>query len=394
MKHRFILLFTALIAFSILAGCGNTNPPTMPGEATNKTQSLKSGHNLLGLYQFMIDEENETLNFVPLRACELHLNIVTFMEPPAGENFGIDQVFDFEPGKITVDLFIKHPFPDLDLVTVFDVSGIIISHGSMDFPYSETLKFPGGDDVQLLNPDGYIRWWNPVEFPENPTMPAFGYVDGMMGVPDSAGQFDATMNGYKYFATGLTDPAADLSAIDTSMRGALVPGTTSVRRYELGYTPGNFVFNYAIDANWDMPDTSDEVIDIPGDFPISANRPEPYRLEIKNVYNDLSYSITAGMAEGILGMDVWVYAWHDAEESMACAYSQGDELSGMCNPEPIEVGDGYAVYPLLLFPANLQSTDDFMIWVGAEAMVYGYQDFVPGEIQGFYVQDWVSVAEQ
>ena len=396
MRTRFIHLIFIIFGISVFVGCSGVGIPTAPSDQPDSIShgsATKSGHILLGLYRFMIDPENETLTYVPLRAGEMHMNIVAFMQPPVGINFGIEDVVDVQPGLITVDLFIKHPFEDADFATVFDVCGIVITRGSLDYPYSDTAKFAGEGDVRLLNPDGYSRWWNPSEFPPN-TQAIFGYKDGILGIPYSVGEYDATLNPYKYFATGMTDPTAGREAIDTGMRGALVPGTKSIRRYEIAFDPALLYFNYAIDANWELPDMSDPDIVIPDDFPFSANRPEPYWIELENIDNNLSYNTSTGEGSGFLGLSVKVFDWYGADTDMTCAYSQGTELEGSCNPMPYETGDGWATYGLFLNVSTLTSADDFMIWVGAECPEYGYQDFVPYEIQGMYIQQWVSVTEE
>jgi hypothetical protein len=394
MKSRLFLLSVILAVINGLLGCGGTDSPISPDAKLPEIQLSQSGHMLLGLYQFKIDPETKTLSFAQQRLCEMHLNITAFMEPPFGVNFGIEDIVDFQPGLIVADLFIRHPFDGVDAATVFDVCGTIITRGSNDYPYSETMKFAGDADVRLLNPDGYIRWWNPTEFPFNPDKVLYGYKDGFMGIPDSEGHFDSTINPYKYFATGMTDPIAGHEAIDPSLRGALIPGTKSVRRYEIAYDPGSLYFNYAIDANWDAPDMSDPEIVIPDDFPMSANRPEPYWLEIQDMTNSLSYSTVTGEASGTLSFNIKIWDWFDANHDLACAYSQDGELLPLCSIVPIDSGDGWAVYPMFLTPNAITSTDDIMVWIVGQAFVFDYQGFLPSEIQAMYIRQWVTVADQ
>ncbi|MCX6645770.1 MAG: hypothetical protein NTY09_05365 [bacterium] len=392
------LLILALTIFAF-TGCGGNSLPTAPPsgqiDSTLQSQTSQSGHLLLGLYRFKIDPDNpdNPISYVPLREGEMHLNIISFMQPPVGMNFGIEDVVDVQPGLITVDLFVKHPFLGADVTTVFDVCGIIISRGSNNYPYSDTAKFASDADVRLMNPDGFMRWWNPTEFPPN-TQAIFGYRDGILGIPNSVGQYDATLNPYKYFATGMTDPTAGREAIDAAMRGALLPGTKSVRRYEIAFDPSALYFNYAIDANWEAPDMSDPDIVIPDDFPVSANRPEPYWIEIESMDNTLTYNTATQEASGSLGLTIVVYDWFGANDDLTCAYSQGNELLGTCNPMPFETGDGYAKFGLILGISEITSADDFMIWVGGECKTYNYQGFVPYEIQGMYIQQWVTVLEE
>ncbi len=384
------LLLTALISMS----CAGTELPTIPSATDNISNTSGNTHTCLGLWQFRIDPDNDTVEFMPLRVEQIHMNGLAYMEPPAGVSLAIDQVVDITPGEVTVDIAISHPYPGMNFAAAFDVCGILITHGSMYFPYSEDLLFPDEGDLRLLNPDGYIRWWNPVEFPPNASRPQFGYIDGLLGKRHDEFNFTATLNGYKYFASDLDDPEKPLSELDTSMRGALLPGTTSIRRYQIAFTPGNLVFNYAVDANWAPAESSGPPIVIPDDFPFSANRPEPYRLELKNIENTLAWNTSAAMAEGALALSVYVYDWHDAGDDMVCAFPQNDELMGMCNPTPVEVGDGYSVYKFRLIPMMMDSADDIRIWFGGECKETGYQDILPFEFQGMYIQEWFEVEEK
>jgi hypothetical protein len=269
----------------------------------------------------------------------------------------------------------------------------LIGHGSFYYPFSDKLFFAGPGDVHLLNPDGYTRWWNPVEFPANVVNPSGGYIDGLLGKPHSVADFDATLNGYKYFASDLTSPDADLSELSFNMRGAFVPGTSCVRRYVIGFTPANLVFNYAVDADW-APPTGTKPFDIPDDFPPSANRPEAYRVELHNIQNSLAYDTDTGTGSGILSMSVWVYDWFEAGSNTVCAYPMGDALMGGCNPFPAGGDENYSVFKADLWPLSMTSADDVLVWIEAECEEKGYQGAVPDKRQAAYIQFVAEIAEQ
>jgi hypothetical protein len=348
---------------------------------------------LLGLWQFTIHPVDETISLKPLRSGSIHMNALAFMEPPAGQMLYIDQVVDLQAGEITVDIAFTHPYPGLDFATAFDVSGILISHGSVYYPLSDELYFPGDDQLRLLNADGYTRWWNPVEFPYNPAKPQAGYVDGLLGKPDSVAGFTATLNGYKYFASDLAEPDSPLSDLDLDMRGAFVPGTTCIRRYQIGFNPGSLVFNYAVDASW-APPVGGPPITIPDSFPFSANRPEPYRMEIHDLNNTLEYNASSGMVEGMATMDVDVYDWHNAGENFVCCFAQNDELMGMCMPFPTGGTEDYSTYNVELWPGSMDSGGDVALWFGMDCDVCDYQGALPGDLQAVYFRGSINVPEK
>jgi len=399
MSARYCTFLTAIIfSIFIVSGCGSAGNPTVPSDPLSQAQNASShpGRSNLGLWQFRIDPDNKTVDVYPLRTVMTHMNGLAFMEPPAGALLGIDQVVDFQPGEMTLDIKLTHPYASLKKTAAFDVCGILISHGSMDFPLFTKYKWPGTDVVHLKNPDGYTRWWNPIEFPANEALPHTGYVDGLLGTPNETGQFTATLNPYKYFATDLTDPEGTLDTLDHDRRGVFEPGTSCIRRYVIGFTPGSLVFNYAVDANWFPPVPSGpggDVI-IPDDFPASANRPEPYYIEVKNINNTLAYDTSAGSAEGGLAFSVYVYDWFEPEGNKVCPYAQDNEIQGFCNPTPSEVGDGYAAFNIDCFPALMDGPGDFMMWLSVENDEMDYQGALPFEKISVYFQTTFNIAEK
>ncbi len=393
-RTAFSIYLIQIILFTAFTGCGNPGTPSLPDTpGTQITNNTSQTHTCLGLWQFHIDPATESIDYIPLRTSEIHMNGLAFMEPPVGVALAIDQIVDFSSSVVTVDIKITHPYAGMDFATAFDVSGILISHGSLLFPFSDSLYFPGEDNVRLLNPDGFTRWWNPVEFPENAAKPHMGYIDGLLGKEHSEVDFNAILNGYKYFASDLSDPEASLSELDKSMRGAFIPGTSCTRRYQIGFTPGSLVFNYAVDANWAPADGGPPIV-IPDDFPFSANRPEAYRIELQNVNNTLTWDPDLEIAEGAVAMSVYVYDWHNAGENMCCAFAQDDKLMGFCVPEPVDYGDGWAVFNMDMFPMMMDSGDDILAWFGIECEEYDYQGALPFEIQGVYFQEWFTVEEK
>lgn len=394
-SDRYHILSTVLV-FIMAAGCSGAAPVAseLPCPSPDAHSTSGQSRSLLGYWECLIIPDTGKIEFTPVRGSQMHMNALAFLEPPVGVNLALDQVVGFSPGEITVDIAISHPYPGMNFATGFDVTGILVSRGSMQFPLIDKLKFPGENDVRLLNPDGYIRWWNPDEFPINDSVKYKGYIDGLMGTPLAAGQFDATLNGYKYFATDLTDPDAPLSDLDPANRGALVPGTTCIRRYVIGYTPGNLVFNYAVDASWAAPDLSSPPIVIPDDFPLTANRPEAYRIDIQNFNNTLAWNEAEQESSGSIKMSVYVYDWQKASENMVCTYSQNGQTLDVCNFFPAGGDSTTSYYNFDIPPIGLNSADDFLLWLVVDSNVSGYDGFIPFELQSVYFPMTISVTEE
>jgi len=167
-------------------------------------------HNLWGLWEFKLDAAAQTLEAVPKREADIHLNALKFLEPPPYLYLTIDGI-SVEGNIVKVLLGLRHPFLALDQFTGFDVSGIIFTNGTVTGFSDPDLVMTGEGDIRLLNADGYTRWWNPSEFPHTQTV--FGYRDGLLGAPYGSAGYNCTLNGYKYFCDDLEakDPMENVS---------------------------------------------------------------------------------------------------------------------------------------------------------------------------------------
>jgi len=374
-------IFSILIALLFLVlfiGC-TTNPfpdPVTPATSdsvpTIRDTDNSPGHNLLGFFECRLDPDTEILEFVPLRYTQLHLNALRFMEPPPPVNVTLSN-FAFVDGVIDVDVSLVHPFAGLDQFTGFDVCGIVITSGNITGFSDPDIVIAGEGETRLTNPDGLTRWWNPVEFPFNPETPVFGYIDGILGTPDSVADFSATLNGYKYHADSL-DADDSVSDLDTSTRGSFSAGATNTRHYTIEIDSG-LVFNYAVDALWAPPDNNPPVV--PDDFPPDANREVPYFLEITITDNTLAYVPSTGTASGDLELDVTCYDWFDADQNTVRV-----EVPGVFDPVISDTPTGgtstCATYHLVLSDPVLDSSDPIDVWVSAEKGT-GYEGLLPGK---------------
>ncbi|MCX6645450.1 MAG: hypothetical protein NTY09_03705, partial [bacterium] len=176
-----------------------------------------------------------------------------------------------------MDFIITHPFAGMPTFTAFDMHGIILCNGSEN---ANGIVFPGSNELQVQNADGFTRWWNPSEF----TDPGFfGYMNSLYAIEDPDGPPTSNINPYKLFGDGLMS-LTDVSYLTTiplaheDARAVFRSGVTNRREYDVQFPWSGgpvFYFDYAVDCSWDMP-YNDPPTQIPGDFPIAANAPEAF----------------------------------------------------------------------------------------------------------------------
>lgn len=276
-----------------------------------------AGHQCWGLWQLLVDRANETIDVVPMREVDFHLNALGFLEPPVLKYVNLDWKtlkFDTEKNSVEVVVILKHPFEGLQEFTGFDVKGILITNGTQHLnpkAYDNGEVFASYGQPRLKNPDGMTRWWNPMEFLGNAP---FGYKPGgLLGTPGGAGVFSATLNGFKYFCKGLS-PTQEMGEFDMSDRGCFPAGGQYSRLYQIdfGTDKSDFmVFNYAVDASWMLPEHIPPVV--PDDFSISANSPEPFWIETNILTNELYYLPAAHEGGGRLEMMITVHDWQGVD---------------------------------------------------------------------------------
>ncbi len=308
------VLASFIILVGLIGACSGQNdipsipriaePPDIPAESGD---SLRAGNMLWGYFTGHANLEKQIFELSPNRAAAMHLNLV-----PTADQLNLIDVHvlwsesNLSLGQITVDVTLNNPFASQARYPGFDVRGIFITSSSVEI--ANGLWTAGDQDPRLLNPDGYTRWWNPVEFTDPGVM---GYSDGKLGAPNS-GQLDAEINAYKIFADALITPDIDpvlLSVTDISgpFGRAVFHGASNTRRYELQFPPGDAYFNYAIDASWAAPTASPP--EVPDDFPANANSREPWFVLCYVTENTLTYNSSSGEHNGNLVIDILVYDW-------------------------------------------------------------------------------------
>ncbi len=382
--ERTIAAFAVLgILLIIPAGCSDNNPVGDPFSTPLTIESSSASrdaahHGLLGYYRCVVDPDIPDLKIIPIRASEFHLNALRFLEPPPPTRITLSNL-EISGGRVDVDVQFTHPFGGLPQFSGFDVCGIIITSGSITGFSDPDIVIAGEGDTRLVNADGLTRWWNPREFPPNPNVPMWGYIDGMLGVPDEVAHYTATLNGYKYHADGL-GTYEDISALDTSTRGAFSAGAANSRHYTIELD-GGLVFNYAIDACWEAPITHPVVV--PDSFPLSANRDEPWLIDPHVTENTFYFEPSTGQSGGILRLDVDCYDWADADDLTVRV-----ESPGFFEPVTVDTPLGgthhYSTYHVDIVDPVLTSTDPVPVWVSAEADM-GYDGLLPGKPTAAYV---------
>ncbi len=366
----------------LIAGCSAQGPdPVAPDVETLRGEAHES-HQLWGLWQFKADPKAGTLDVIPVRNAEMHLNALPFLEPPANVKLSIENI-EFNGNTIYVDVFLSHPFTGLNQFTGFDVCGILISNGSVSGFTDPALILAGEGDTRLLNADGLTRWWNPAEFPVNDgTM--FAYNDGLLGTPDSAAGFNATLNGYKYF-TDYFGANEGLDTVDPSGRSEFTPGTTNVRHYTIALGSEGLVFNYAVDACWAFPQ-GEQPWDI-DDFGPNANSPESWYVKTEVVGNTL-YN-TGTQSGGNLVLSVDVYDHFNAGLNSVRVESPGN-FEAVTSNSPTGEGWYSSTYEIEINGAA-PAENEIEILIAVESEVENYGGVLPGQKVAAYITMKVPV---
>jgi hypothetical protein len=340
-----------------------------------------------GLWQFIADPEAATLDVVHLRIGDMHLNALGFLEPPPLVNLTLESL-EFNGNIIEADIGLRHPFLGLTEFTGFDVCGILITNGSCSGFEDADLIMAGDGDTHLKNPDGYTRWWNPAEFPADGTI--FGYKDGLLGTPDSVGNYNSTINAYKYFCDDLVNPDDPLDKVTPEKRGMFGAGQKNIRHYTIEIGAGGLIFNYAVDANWEFPG-GDPPWKAPDSFGPGANRVEAWRISVTETKNTLwNDGVDLG---GDLTLLIDVYDWFDAELNTVYVESPGNfDAAGPIGPSG--GGPGYSTYEIEIIDATPQNSGTIDLLITAECEAVGYQQLLPGKPVAAYLVHSVHVSEE
>jgi len=378
------LIITVIINLIVISGCsggGTSNSPVVPQEG--RTVEINDSHACWGLWQVAIDQDAKTLNATQLRTGAMHLNALPFLEPPPLVNLTVESL-KFNGNIIEADIGLRHPFLGQKKFTGFDVSGIFITNGSVTGFDDPALRMAGNGDTRLLNPDGYSRWWNPAEFPVNDGT-IFSYKDGLLGTPDSVGDFNSTLNAYRYYCNEL-EPNSTLDQVNPTGRGVFSAGAKIIRHYTIEMGDG-LTFNYAVDVCWKLP-TGGAPWDVPGDFTAEANRPEAWNVSVTEVsdtlYND---GIASG---GELHLRIDVYDWFNADLNTVKVESPGN-FGPVSVAAPSGGGAGYSTYTIDIISAAPAAAGMIDVLISVISEQEDFHGFIPGTNTTAYYVHTVEV---
>lgn len=284
------LVFVLILMFAISCSGGNGDLVTPPTGDRNVVAAEPGSTAFLGLWQFVADKATGNVDMVQLRSADKIINVLGFMEPPALTLMDLDWPaldIDFDGGTAEVGVILTHPIAGDPVFTGFDVRGVCFG-------------------PTVTNADGLTITPGPEFFSGVP----FGYQDGLLGAPDSFGNYEG-LAGYKYYCDGL---AADGDLVtffndadNLADRGLFSAGETNQRDYLLDWNGTGYdilVFNYAIYANYDWP---------VGDPPITkdnfdittANSAEAFCCNVVELNNGLYYAGTGGGGTISLQAEIW-----------------------------------------------------------------------------------------
>lgn len=286
--------------------------PGLTGQNAPGENPTGAGHAMWGLWQGMFDPEKGEFEVVALRDAQFHVNVVNQLQPPRPPGLSIViNTFDPPTGFIDIDLTIKHPFPDSNL-RGFDVRGIVMGAGNtINSQLDAGIIYAAPDGFRLANPDGYSRWWNAAEFT---TEGFYGFTPGHLGFMNF--RPEATLNPYKVFSDPLGPEDPVVPKVNMSNRGTFSTDPDPpelTRNYQLYFPMGpggnpNWLFQYAVDANWAPPTGSSPPPKPIDDFPIEANCPEAFHISV-NTQASTAWFVDNANYGGDLVMDIEIFDW-------------------------------------------------------------------------------------
>ncbi len=189
MRLRLFPLLVILAGiFGIFSCTGGDSPVTPANEELVLQNSATSANtHLWGLYDCWIDVETEEVKVIPLRTAMFACNVTSFVDgPPSNLIIDINSI-DTQSGTtdISVDVGLRHPFPGLNMYTGFDVIGVFMGTYTDLYPGPIQWTVTDHNGQHMLNPDGYTRWFNRLEFGSVP-LPLLGYTPGVLGSPGTS----------------------------------------------------------------------------------------------------------------------------------------------------------------------------------------------------------------
>ena len=385
-RPHFALFFIALLF--VITGCSqNGTQPILPDNPDigplDRATGFSSGRDLLGYWQCTWDSTSNTIVAVPARTALVHVNVVKLLNTSMGLDVEVDpDLSNPAQGLLTMTVSITHPYPGQNKLVGFDVRGIMITTGSASMG---EMNFPVETDGKMLNPDGYTRWWNPVEFPVPGLL---GYTHGNYGNVLTDDPPASCINPYKLFCDALTgsNPLTYLtlfSTIDPNGRTVFRAGNMNNRIYEVkfpmvGGSP-EVIFNYAIDASWKEP--LHDPPNIPIDFPPDANAPEAFIFKAEVTQSTLWSIEGSGEGGGEIEISIELWDWQGWMDSYENQIGEMVLFSPYCDFDigvvPDVSDDGKSATLTATIPGLPVTEGEIPIWVGVTCPGTSYKQGAP-----------------
>lgn len=389
MNRWTVLLATLSLSVLVAIGCSGggdpVGPPAGPDLTANAvSHGTNSNTQLWGYYDFHINVDAGTVEFVPNRTNMWNANVVFFLnDNPANMEFTLNLldigIEDPEAILVDIDVTLNHPFPGMDQFNGYDVMGVFMGAGANALNYNPALKYPVYKVDQFMmddpvnddggGPDGYTRWFNQPEF----TLPGvLGFTYGNYGTK----LYDppATLCPYRYYADGINieDAPYDFLTANAAEFGVFAAGSSNTRNYYLEF-PFDILapaanYQYAVVASWEDPEIH------------PSNTTEALALSITTT-PDIWYEDGTGDSGGILMMDIDVWAWNEqpstviieAPDVLSINYEGATQTGGGAN-----FSTWHVEVPADNLSYNSSTGNDAEFWVICEYAGYDYNSEFTG----------------
>jgi len=398
---RLSWLLVAALLLPTISGCSGSSSPVSPdtlpqnGDTVTVVCSASARTFLWGAWNVNLDLNGAGAEFIPERNTAFTCNVTHFVEGPPLEMYAklVDWEVHQESTAVTMDIFMKNPFAT-DNYTGFDVMGVFMGDGSDVFPGPQNFNIPGPDDQQLLNPDGYTRWFNWTEF-SGVQSKLFGYGPFSGSLP---GYFpSAVLCPYKYYADGIesTEDAFDYLIGNAVLRGSYGSQSTNSRRYEMRFpTDGDINFQLAVVAHWvanvNQPDPPGNLFD----FPIEANADEAPLIRIEN--DSTVYYINESDNGGHVRLNLSPWDWSAGltsivmEEYQVYCYSDAWDGPYEVDMTPVYNTLKYFTFKTKIPVTNIHSRDPIPVWIGVMypdldySNNFGFENGADGNLASYF----------
>ncbi len=375
-KSRSCLILGFAILLSALFGCsGGGNSPVHPDsitpEISGSIHAPTVHSNLLGYYDVYFDYEKRTFEIFENRTASFTLNIVPFlnmmMVPQYGITFGSIVIHDDDPTFLGVDVvfYVHHPFPAYEQYNAYDLMSVVIGNGNQNMLYGGLNVAEHGRDLWMNNPDGYTRWFNPIDFTSELI---FGYAPG--GYQNLKGT--AQVNPFMYYSKhlGAKDNLWPYLTGDLNFDGFFESGAGRMMELEFPLHPYGIglMFGYAVVVAWEEQGPNGPY------YPY--HRPEAIAALVDQT-PDVWYNPIDGSG-GSLILDVDIFGWEIQPSTIkldSSVLGKIEEFDAAAIGMP--VSDHVSTYHVEAIAMPLDTADNHHVWVIAEYEGYDYSNGLP-----------------